>query len=58
MDIDEDDEWTDAENDEGVGQDEADKSPEARAAEAAERRLEMERRGEREDSQPVIEDVD
>ncbi|GAA6004925.1 hypothetical protein JCM11491_002279 [Sporobolomyces phaffii] len=56
MDVDEEeDAWTDADNDE------EDKSPEARAAEAAERRLQAERqgaRGEREPSLPVIEDVD
>jgi len=62
MDIDErdgEDAWTDAENDDET----EDKSPERMAAEAAERRIATERgevdeRGEREASQPVIEDVD
>jgi len=62
MDVDEDEgaeEWTDAGNDEGE-----DKSPERRAAEAAERRIARERedgasaQGERAPSQPIIEDVD
>jgi len=62
MDIDEAEgaeEWTDADNDEAE-----DKSPEKRAAEAAERRIAREReenardRGAREASQPIIEDVD
>lgn len=58
MEVDEEDVWTDAENDEVEGAGGEDKSPERMAAEAAERRIERERRGERESSQPVIEELD
>ncbi|GAA6061160.1 hypothetical protein JCM10212_005746 [Sporobolomyces blumeae] len=62
MEVDRDDgEWTDADDD--ARDDQGDKSPEERAAEAAERRFareraERERGATREQSQPIIEDVD